>query len=66
MPYKISIDPDVNCSFIKHNTPFDLVNLAKSADDRLADPNHRKNMNFLHDFTDLVIPAETTFKSISE
>ena len=66
MPYLLEIDQDVNCAFIKHEAPFDLTNLALSGDERLAHPGFRRKMNFLHDFTDLIIPAEIEFKTIAD
>ena len=66
MSFTVHLDPGVNCAFIKHKAPFDIDNLAKSAGYRLTHPDFQKNMNFLHDFTDLVIPKDTKFAVLSE
>jgi hypothetical protein len=65
MPYKYIIDTNVNCSFIRHEEPFNILNFAQSGDDRLDHPDFVAHMNFVHDLTCLVIPADIEFKTIS-
>jgi hypothetical protein len=66
MSYKLILDTDINCSFIKYEEPFDIFSFAASGDDRLAHPNFAPKMNFLHDLTNLVIPADIKFKTIAD
>jgi hypothetical protein len=66
MPYKLLIDININCAFIRHDAPFDLSNIAKSSDDRLSHPDFKKGTDFLHDLRSLIIPVDTSFKIIAQ
>tara|TARA_B100000315_G_scaffold260808_1_gene325646 strand:+ start:7781 stop:8212 length:432 start_codon:yes stop_codon:yes gene_type:complete len=58
MPCRVLIDDNVNCVFIQHYESFTSGEGIQVLQRVLKDPAHKKDMNVLHDVTQLSLPDE--------
>jgi len=66
MAWKISIDPDVNCVFIKHHGAFEIDDILHTAEDIFNHPDHRAGMSILRDLSDHGFQPGIHYKSLAE
>ena len=66
MAWKISIDPDVNCVFIKHFGVVEIDDVLNTAEDIFNHPEHRAGMSILRDLSEHGIQPEIHYKSLAE
>ena len=65
MAWKIHIDPDVYCSFIKFYGAFEFEQIIGAAGDMFSHPDYRAGMNILRDSREQHLLADVSFKSLS-
>jgi hypothetical protein len=66
MVWKISIEPDVNCVFIKHYGVVEIDDIIDTAEDIFNHPDHRASMSIFHDLSDHGFQPDITYKSLAE
>jgi hypothetical protein len=65
MAWKISVDADVNCVFIKHYGAFELADVLGTAEDIFGHPDYRAGMSILRDRSEQGITADIHYKSLA-
>ena len=66
MSWTVHIDPDANCTFFKRQGVFDDGEARIAIQYMLDHPNHRSNMNMLHDFSDVKFPSDISYDCLSD
>ena len=66
MSWKIHIDPDVNCVFVKLYGNFELDQFTGIATDISNHPDYRVGMNSLRDLRDQSVMTDLSFKSLAD
>jgi hypothetical protein len=58
VPYKIKIDRDVNCVFVRHYDTFESGEDLLQLNELLQHPDYEKNLNLLRDVSELSLPED--------
>lgn len=66
MGYRIHVDSEVNCAFVKSTGDVNFEALSASTDSMIKHPDFRKGMNVLRDGRDQIYSKDMTYKDISE